>query len=57
MWIHHAAWHGILLDPVLGVMLKSAPVAETFLLHQIGEKGRSANRTQRLMQILGARAE
>lgn len=57
MWIHHAAWHGILWDPIQGVMLKSAPLAETFLLHQIEEEARSANRGQKLAQILAARAE
>jgi DNA sulfur modification protein DndB len=57
LWIHHADWHGVLWDPVQKVMLKSAPIAETFLLHQLEEEGRSANRTRRLQEILGAREE
>ena len=55
LWIHKKAWYGILWDAAQEVMLKSAPIAETFLLDQIGETGRSPSRTEKLKQVLRAR--
>ncbi len=55
LWIHKKAWHGILWDPTQEVMLKSAPIAETFLLKQIGEDARSPSRAEKLKQILQAK--
>lgn len=55
LWIHKKPWHGILWDAAQGVMLKSAPLAETFLHHQIDEAGRSQSRTEKLEQVIRAR--
>jgi DNA sulfur modification protein DndB len=56
LWVHDPIWAYILWDPVNSVMLKSAALAETFLLHQVGEKGRSTARTKSLDAVLEKRA-
>ncbi len=51
LWINDPMWNGILWDPVLNVMLKSSVVAETFLLDQIGEPGKSKSRIRKLQEV------
>jgi DNA sulfur modification protein DndB len=56
LWIHSEAWHEILWDPVQNVMLKSPVLAETWLLRQIGENGRSDARQRKLDETIKRKA-
>lgn len=56
LWIHKKTWHEILWDPIQKVMLKSSLIAESYLLHQVDEPARTANRQKKLSEILDRRA-
>jgi DNA sulfur modification protein DndB len=56
LWLHTKEWHYILWNPLQERMIaKNRVAAETFLLHQVGEKGKSAKNDQRLEQLIMSR--
>lgn len=56
LWLNDRQWHNILWDPIQDKMIASnKAVAETFLLRQVGERGRTAKSDQRLDGIIELR--
>lgn len=55
MWLHKKTWAGILWDPVQKTMLKSVPLAESYLLYLVKEPARSPARQQKLDDVLASR--
>ena len=55
LWIHKKSWHEIMWDPVQKVMLRSHTPAETWLLREVGEAGRTTAREKKLDEIINAR--
>jgi len=58
LWLHKKEWHYILWNPLQERMITMNRVAaETFLLRQIGEKGRIAKNDKRLDELLASREQ
>lgn len=56
LWLNHEIWHHILWNPLQDQMITVNRIpAETFLLSQIGEKGRSPRNDKRLKELLEKR--
>ncbi len=56
LWLNHKDWHYLLWNPMQDKMIGSnQAVAETFLLRQVGEKGRTTKSDQRLDDIMKLR--
>jgi DNA sulfur modification protein DndB len=55
LWIHENDWWGILWDSDNQLMLKSVPLAESYLLHLLKEQARTIARQKKLEDVLGSR--
>jgi len=56
LWLNHEEWHHILWNPLQDQMITANRVAaETFLLRQVGEKGRTTRNDKRLDELLQKR--
>ena len=56
LWLHTKEWHYILWNPLQERMIaKNRVAAETFLLQQVGEEGKSVKNDQRLKQLIMSR--
>ena len=56
LWLHTKEWHYILWNPLQEIMIaKNRVAAETFLLQQVGEEGKSVKNDQRLKQLIMSR--
>jgi hypothetical protein len=56
LWLHDKEWHYILWNPLQERMIATNRVAaETFLLRQIGEKGKSTKNDKRLDELIASR--
>lgn len=56
LWLNSEEWHFILWNPIQKKMMATNRVAaETFLLRQIGEKGRSKKNDERLNELINRR--
>lgn len=56
LWLYDNQWHHILWNPLQERMITTNRVAaETFLLRQVGEKGRNAKNDKRLEELIALR--
>jgi DNA sulfur modification protein DndB len=56
LWLHTKEWRYILWNPLQERMIpRNRVVAETFLLQQIGEEGKSTKNEQRLKELIMSR--
>jgi DNA sulfur modification protein DndB len=56
LWLNHETWHHILWNPLQDQMITANRIAaETFLLKQIGERGRSPRNDKQLNELLEKR--
>lgn len=55
LYIHTLDWHNILWDPILEKIILNQVLAETFLLNQVGEAGRSQRNDKRLSEVIKSR--
>ncbi|MFN5837713.1 MAG: hypothetical protein ACK47J_13570, partial [Pseudanabaena sp.] len=53
LWIHSQEWHHILWNPLQQrVIAANRTSAETFLLKQVGQEGRTKRNDQRLKELI-----